>query len=177
MKHDYGKLIDGTWDFYALLFTHAENQRQGAYYTFADGSGGNNHPGHDRLIEDGMRLLIPTVYDISTHQLIPSSYSIIDAETMQQDTVALSVGELAANLHDKRASLTCTLLQLKKALNLTGKRGAVTSELANADQDTKDAFDCASIVKRLDPMVISFGGKLGMTDKEMDDFIVMAGTL
>lgn len=94
MRKEYGKLINETWDFYFLLFTHDEKPHQGKHYPFPDGSGANNHPGHDRLILDGYRLVIPPTHDQATHKLVVGSYSIIDADTMRQDITSRSDQEI-----------------------------------------------------------------------------------
>lgn len=93
---EYGIETGNIWDFYSLRFNHRGHPVSGDHYSFLDGSGGNNHPGHDRLIADGRRLLVPTVYDQTTHKLVADSYSIIDAETVKQDKIALTQQEIAA---------------------------------------------------------------------------------
>ena len=105
MIEKYGIKIDGVWSFYDLLFTSDEKPKQGSHYTFANSPLGNNHPGHDRLLADGWRLLVPTEYNQATHKLVVGSYSAVDAETMQQDTVALSTDEITANLAILRKSI------------------------------------------------------------------------
>ena len=105
MNKEYGKLTNEVWEFYELLFTNGGEQRQGKNYTFADGSGANNHPGHDRLILDGYRLVVATEYDQTTHKLVAGSYSIIDDGTMRQDTIAMTPQEIATAATAKLQSL------------------------------------------------------------------------
>ena len=91
-KKEYGKLINDIWDFYALLFDHKGNPKSGEEYHLPNG---NNHkPTPEELIADGRRLLVPTEYDQTTHKLIADSYSIIDDDTMRQDTISRTDQEI-----------------------------------------------------------------------------------
>jgi hypothetical protein len=107
MIKKYGRKIDGAWDFYNLIFDANGKPISGKEYPVPNGN--NHHPGHDRLIADGRRLLVPTEYDQTTHKLVPDSYSIIDAETMRQDIIALTQEEIDNYWEEYRKSLVVSI--------------------------------------------------------------------
>ena len=102
---EYGKKINSIWVLYLLRFDVDGNQKKGNLYFFADGSGSNHHPGHEQLIKDGYRLVVPTIFVTETHKLLDGSYSVVDATTMRQDTIALTVDEIATAATNLKSSL------------------------------------------------------------------------
>ena len=92
MKQEYGKRIDDVWKFFGIYFR--EGVQVAGRIPYVSPNGINHAPTPEQLISDGRRLLVATIYDQTTHKLIADSYSIIDDETMRQDTIALST-ELA----------------------------------------------------------------------------------
>lgn len=107
MDQEYGKLINDKWDLYHLLFDSDGNPKSGKEYNLPDG---NNHcPTPAQLLADGRRLVVPTVFDQTTHKLVAGSYSIIGDEIMRQDTTDLTPDELSANLSIAKQN-RCTII-------------------------------------------------------------------
>ena len=67
--------------------------------------------------------------------------------------------------------------QIRKALNQLALRDAVEQAVAQADQDTRDAWEYAADFKRDHPLVVSLGTALGKTPEELDALFALAVTL
>ena len=64
--------------------------------------------------------------------------------------------------------------QIRKALNQLGLRQVVEDAVAQADQDTRDAWQYAKEFERTHALVINLGLALGKTDEELDDVFALA---
>ncbi|MCK5603164.1 hypothetical protein KAR91_14880 [Candidatus Pacearchaeota archaeon] len=81
------------------------------------------------------------------------------------------------SLNEYRKTLIVTPWQIRKALNQTGKRGAVNSFINTADQDTKDGWEVATSFERLHPMIVALGPELGLSEVEIDQLFELAKIL
>lgn len=125
------------------------------------------HPTHDDYMTAGWFLYVVPVVDHTTQR----QGDILISETTYTYLVTNKTPE------ELRSSMIVTPWQIRKALNQTGKRVAVTSAMSQADQDTQDGWEHASQFERLNPLVVSLGADLGMTDIELDDLFILAATL
>lgn len=98
MIKKYGRETDGTWDFFTLYF--GEGGQAAGPEEYAVPGGVVHAPTPEQLLADGRRLLVDPSHDTATHKLAPDSYSVIDADTMEQDTIALAQEELDENALD-----------------------------------------------------------------------------
>jgi hypothetical protein len=80
-------------------------------------------------------------------------------------------------MSDPRAQMTCGPLQLRRALRQLGLYATITAAIAVADEETQEAWEYASEVRRLDPMIESLRLGLGRTDAEVDAIFELAVTL
>lgn len=78
---------------------------------------------------------------------------------------------------DPRLTMTCGPLQLRRALRQTGDYAAVVAALSQADEETKEAWEYASEVRRLDPMIEAMRQAMGRTPEEVDALFELAVTL
>jgi hypothetical protein len=69
-----------------------------------------------------------------------------------------------------------TRLQFRRALNAAGMRGMVEAALATAPQDAKDAWDCATEVRRDDATLNAMAAALGLSTTQVDDLFRLAAT-
>jgi len=132
---------------------------------------GNVIPTHDDYIESGWLLrVIPKIdHDSQRYGAIITPFPA-DAITYTYQ----KIGKLPEEL---RATMTASPWQIRKALNQTGHRDAIEAAIEAADQDAKDGWLHATIFERLDPLVVSFGAALGLTDVEIDNLFKLAATL
>lgn len=93
------------------------------------------------------------------------------------DIVAVADGFAAADLLARRQSLACGPLQLRRALRQTGDYAAVVAALSLADEETQEAWEYASEVRRLDPMIEAMRLALGKSPEEVDAIFELAVTL
>jgi hypothetical protein len=78
---------------------------------------------------------------------------------------------------DPRATMSCGPLQLRRALRQLGLYATITAAIAQADEETQEAWEYASEVRRLEPMVEAMRVVLGKTDAEVDAIFDLAVTL
>lgn len=78
---------------------------------------------------------------------------------------------------DPRLTMTCDPLQLRRALRQTGDYAAVVAAIAAADEETQEAWEYASEVRRLDPMIEGMRVALGKTEAEVDSLFELAQSL
>ena len=102
---------------------------------------------------------------------------LIDADDYTRKVVLLTQGELDELTQKKRGIMSCTLWQFRKAINATGKRGAVQSYLSTANQDVQDGWEVASSVERMHPNIDGMKDHFNMTDDDMDALFILAATL
>ena len=73
--------------------------------------------------------------------------------------------------------LEVTNYQIKRALNtVPADRDAVEALVANADQDTKDGWNHASVFKKDHALFIGAVAILGWTQEKVDDYLRLAAT-
>lgn len=72
--------------------------------------------------------------------------------------------------------VSVTPLQMRRALNHTGLRSSVEAAVAGADQDTKDAWEFASEIRRDNSLLLGMATQLGMTEQQLDDLFALAAT-
>lgn len=82
-----------------------------------------------------------------------------------------------APMSDPRATMSCGPLQLRRALRQLGLYATVTAAIAQADEETQEAWEYASEVRRLDPIIEAMRLALGKTDAEVDAIFELAVTL
>lgn len=78
---------------------------------------------------------------------------------------------------DPRETMTCGPLQLRRALRQTGDYAAVVAAIGQADEETQEAWEYASEIRRLDPMIEAMRQALGKTAEEVDAIFELAVTL
>ena len=76
-----------------------------------------------------------------------------------------------------RETLVCGPLQMRRALRQTGDFAAVQAAMASADEETREAWEIASEIRRMDPMVEAMRQGLGKTAEEVDQLFLLAQTL
>jgi hypothetical protein len=76
-----------------------------------------------------------------------------------------------------RETTSCGPLQMRKALRQTGDYAAVTAAMAQADEETQEAWEYASEVRRTDPMIEAMRLVLGKTAEEVDNLFLLAQSL
>jgi len=67
--------------------------------------------------------------------------------------------------------------RMRKALNQLGLRSTVEASVAQADQDTKDAWEFATEFVRTDPLILVMQNVLGKTDEEVDNLFLLGASL
>lgn len=94
------------------------------------------------------------------------------------ELVAAADGFAAADLLAMRQGMTCGSLQLRRALRQTGDYAAVVTAIEEyADEEIREAWECASEIRRLDPMVEAMRFTLGRSHEEVDAIFELAATL
>ena len=95
----------------------------------------------------------------------------------EADNDLLNPPDPLAQLAAWRASATCGPLEIRRALRSTGDYAAIATYMATADELTQEAWNYATVFKRLDPLVLSVQELLGKTDEEVDALFRLAVTL
>lgn len=67
--------------------------------------------------------------------------------------------------------------QIRQALTRAALRTAVESAVAAGDQDIKDWWEFATAFERSNQHVIDMGVALGVSEKQLDDLWILAGSL
>ena len=62
-----------------------------------------------------------------------------------------------------------TPLQARRAINAAGLRTAIEAAVAAADQDTKDAWEYATEIRRDNPIIAAMAASLNLTGEQIDD--------
>lgn len=70
-----------------------------------------------------------------------------------------------------------TPLQARRALTAAGMRSAVDNYVAALDQDSKDAWEYATIVHRDNAIIAAGAAALGLTTAQVDDLFRLGTTL
>ena len=67
--------------------------------------------------------------------------------------------------------------QIRQALTRAGLRATVEAAVAAGDQDTKDWWEFSTVFERSNPVVLAMGTALSVSEKQIDDLWILAGTL
>jgi len=104
---------------------------------------------------------------------------ILDAPTSEYDEFIKGawVKNEAKELQDYRENLECGPLQIRRAIRQFGYKQAIEDWLAKADEDTREDWQVATVIKRLDPMVLQVQKVLGATDEQVDNLFELGKTL
>lgn len=73
-----------------------------------------------------------------------------------------------------RSHLSCGPLQMRKALRQLGVMATVQAVMAQADEETQEAWEYASEIKRTDAMIESMRIALGKSEEEVDQLFILA---
>lgn len=86
------------------------------------------------------------------------------------------VAAIAAALVDPPAPVPAevTPLQMRRALNAAGLRATVEAAVAADDQETKDAWEFASTIRRDNALLAGMGTALGLTTEQIDNLFRQA---
>lgn len=76
-----------------------------------------------------------------------------------------------------RSGLSCGPLQLRRALRQLGMMATVQTMLAQADEETQEAWEYASEIRRMEPMIEAMRQGLGKAAEEVDQLFLLAQTL
>ena len=67
--------------------------------------------------------------------------------------------------------------QIRQALTRANLRDVVEGAISVANQDTKDWYEFATAFERKHPMVSALATGLGVTEQQLDDLWILAGSL
>lgn len=67
--------------------------------------------------------------------------------------------------------------QIRRALTRSGLRTLVEAAVAAGDQDLKDWWEFAAPVERDHPLVVAMAADLGVSDTQLDDLFILAGSI
>ena len=76
-----------------------------------------------------------------------------------------------------RQGMTCSPLQMRRALRTAGLYDAVVDWVATQPTEVSEAWEYATSFDRLDPFIIAAVPGLGKTDEEVDQIFQLAVTL
>lgn len=100
-------------------------------------------------------------------------------ETQEWTEIAdAHVVEVVLSIEQQRELLQpLSAWQVRKVLTQLGLRSQVETGVANADQDTKDAWQYAKEFERTSPVLVGMAQSLGISDKQLDDMFKLGITL
>lgn len=75
------------------------------------------------------------------------------------------------------APVSVTPLQARRALRAAELLPAFAVALAAADDETREAWEYATEIRRDNPLVADFADELGLTEEQVDDLFRLAATL
>ena len=103
-------------------------------------------------------------------------HTIIDipAIVLTQDAIDAKALD---DLDRSRRMMLATPWQIRKALNQTGKREMIESAVLSSDEDTQDGWKYATSFERNNQLFIALCQTLGLSDSEIDDLFILAGSL
>ena len=100
--------------------------------------------------------------------------ALVDGNWMQQwQVVPWAPDEVQA----WRNGLSCGPLQMRRVLRQIGEYATVTAMMTQSDEETQEAWEYASEIKRMDPMIEAMRQGLGKTAEEVDGLFLLAQTL
>ena len=113
----------------------------------------------------------------------PTSPGVIDVLTQEifDTSRSAEMGRRAANeaaaLQVRRAAMSCTPWQIRKAMTSMGIRADVESAVNSAGQEVQDAYAFALEFKRLDQFALGIAAKLEKSDAFMDELFELGMSL
>lgn len=84
--------------------------------------------------------------------------------------------QAAAELQAWRESTECGPLQFRRALRQMGEMETIDAFMGAAPEEVVEAWEYATRIVRLDPLVLALQQQLGRTDEEVDDLFRLALT-
>ena len=104
-------------------------------------------------------------------RVVPADPVQIDGKWMQQWAILPWTDE---EMQTWRSYLSCGPLQLRKALRQLGMMATVQDAMAQADEETQEAWEYASEIRRMDPMIEAMRLALGKSEEEVDQLFILA---
>lgn len=80
------------------------------------------------------------------------------------------------DIEELRKNMICGPLQFRKALRAAGLHAEAVAYVANADEETQEAWEYAGEFRRLDQFILSAQVAMGKTDDEVDTLFQLALT-
>lgn len=93
------------------------------------------------------------------------------------DLVAAAEGFAASDLLAMRQGMEVGPLQLRRALRQLGLYQTIVDWVATQNEEIQEAWEYATVHKRLDPFIVAAVTGLGKTDEEVDAVFQLAITL
>jgi len=93
------------------------------------------------------------------------------------EIVSTAEGFVAADLQATRQGMTCSPLQMRRALRQAGMYEDVVAWVATQEEAVSEAWEYATFFYRLDPFILVAGPGLGKTEEELDALFTLAMSL
>lgn len=93
-----------------------------------------------------------------------------------QESAASEIAFAIANPPPPPPPFEVSPWQMRRALNAAGLRSVVEAAVAAANQDTKDAWEVATTIRRDNPLLSGMAAQLGMTTTQIDDLFRLASS-
>ena len=91
--------------------------------------------------------------------------------------VEVAEGFAAADALAMRQGMTCSPLQMRRALRQAGLYDTVVAWVATQEDEISEAWEYATFFYRLDPFILVAGPALGKTDEDLDQLFTLAMSL
>lgn len=115
---------------------------------------------------------------------LPDGITVLDIpddfvwpKTGRESEAKVVDGVVIGTLEFRPIPVSVAKLQLVRALRKQGDWNTVRSAIAQADADTKEDWEIAADIKRVDPIVEVLKIALSLTDAEMNDLFVISADL
>lgn len=115
-------------------------------------------------------------YDNATEKLVPCDPYVFGYLVFTVEVQPLTAEELAA-IAKSKVPAQVSPRQIRQALTAANLRAQVEAAVSAGDQDLKDWWEFATQFERNHPMVIGMADGLGVTEQQLDDLFLLAGTL
>ena len=120
----------------------------------------------------------PPAYEPDSEALIEGTPQCLAGEWVQTWTVeAIPPEEADARLQARRAGMTCSRAQGQLALLQAGLLDAVEAWVASQPRATQIEYQARGEWRRDWPLVVSAGAARGLSEAQLDDLFMLAGTL
>lgn len=117
---------------------------------------------HVDILPEGFDFLVADATALEAYQQPHQAAFDAWAASQQEETPLTQVPE------------SVTPRQIRWALNASGLRATVEGAVANADQDTRDAWEFSNEIRRDNPLLNSLAAAMGMTSAQLDDLFKLA---